>query len=95
MRWTWNPDKSRENLLKHGIEFETAQLVFRDPFMTMSEDPFPHEQRWRTLGRVQGNILFVVHTWPEGAERTGRIIAARKATPHERRAYEEGWDENQ
>jgi uncharacterized DUF497 family protein len=37
--------------------------------------------------------IFVVHTWPDPdgeSEETGRIISARKATPHERRAYEEG-----
>ena len=38
----------------------------------------------------------VVHTWPAFDERTGvdigRIISARKATRHERMAYEEGLD---
>jgi hypothetical protein len=31
------------------------------------------------------------HTWPEESEgeEVGRIISARKATAHERRAYEE------
>ena len=39
-------------------------------------------------------VVFVVHTWPEPdpdtGEEVGRIISARKATSHERRAYEEG-----
>jgi uncharacterized DUF497 family protein len=39
-------------------------------------------------------LLFVIHTWPEakfeGDEPVGRIISARKATAHERKAYEEG-----
>jgi hypothetical protein len=39
-------------------------------------------------------VVFVVHTWPEPdpdtGEEVGRIISARKATAHERRAYEEG-----
>jgi uncharacterized DUF497 family protein len=38
--------------------------------------------------------IFVVHTWPEThadtGEEVGRIIGARKATTHERRAYVEG-----
>jgi uncharacterized DUF497 family protein len=29
--WTWDKAKSRSNLGKHGIDFETAQLVFDDP----------------------------------------------------------------
>jgi uncharacterized DUF497 family protein len=36
----------------------------------------------------------VIHTWPEAeseqGELVGRIISARKATAHERKAYEEG-----
>jgi uncharacterized DUF497 family protein len=37
-------------------------------------------------------VILVIHTWPEGSngEEAGRIISARKATPHERKAYEEG-----
>ena len=40
-----------------------------------------------------GNVvLLVVHTQPEleSGEEIGRIISARKATRHERKAYEEG-----
>lgn len=37
-------------------------------------------------------MLLVVHTWPEESEgeQVGRMISAREATAHERRAYEEG-----
>lgn len=39
-------------------------------------------------------LLLVIHTWPEAeseaGEPVGRIISARKATAHERKAYEEG-----
>ena len=45
------------------------------------------------MGEIDGVIVFVVHTWPEpddSGEEIGRIISARKATAHERKAYEEG-----
>ena len=87
MRWTWDPDKDRENELKHGISFSTAQLVFQDSFFTSREDPFPHEQRWRTTGFVGSSVIIVVHTWPD--EGPGRIISARKANRTERRRYED------
>lgn len=39
-------------------------------------------------------LLLVIHTWPEAeseaGEPVGRIVSARKATAHERKAYEEG-----
>ena len=71
MYWTWDPAKDRENLLKHDVKFDTAQLVFSDPFMLMQEDVFPFEQRWRTLGRIEGEVFLVIHTWPESNEESG------------------------
>ena len=87
MQWTWDPEKDRENVLKHGISFAIAQLVFQDSFFTSREDPYPHEQRWRTTGRAGPSVIIVVHTWPAGS--LGRIISARKANRTERRRYEE------
>ena len=57
-------------------------------------DDSAEEERWQTVGMVGNVVLFVVHTEPRldraTGELTGRIISARKATSHERRAYEEG-----
>ena len=89
MEWTWDPDKNRDNIRKHGVRFETAQLVFLDPNFQMEEDYFFAEQRWRTTGIVELDILLVVHTLPPAAGIPGRIISARKATPGERLRYEE------
>jgi uncharacterized DUF497 family protein len=32
MRVDWNQKKNETNKNKHGVDFETAQLVFYDPF---------------------------------------------------------------
>jgi uncharacterized protein len=92
VRWTWDPDKSAANRVKHGLSFETAALVFDDPFHASKPDPHPDGDRWHTIGLVGSVLLLVVHTWPEETEGepVGRIISARKATAHERKAYEEG-----
>ncbi len=94
MRWTWDPEKNYLNRRSHGLSFETAVLVFDDPLAATTTDPYPREQRWRTVGMVGGVALLVVHTWPEAyhvaGDEVGRIISARKATRHERNAYEEG-----
>ena len=94
MRWAWNANKSRKNRRNHGLDFETAQLVFDDLLAASRLDPHPGEERWQTIGTIGNVVVIVAHTWPEtdrrtGAE-TGRIISARKATAHERRIYEEG-----
>ena len=71
-----------------------AKLVFDDPLAMTRHDPHPDGDRWQTVGLIGGVTIFVVHTWPETradtGEEVGRIISARKATTHERRAYEEG-----
>lgn len=94
MYWTWDPDKGWANRLKHGIRFETATLVFDDHPARTREDPYQDEQRWQTVGVVGSMTLLVVHTWAEidpiSGEEIGRIVSARKATRHERIAYEEG-----
>ena len=94
MRWTWDPDKAAANRVKHGLSFETAVLVFDDPLHASKPDPHPDEDRWHTIGLVGSVLLLVIHTWPEAeseaGEPVGRIISARKATAHERKAYEEG-----
>lgn len=94
MRWVWTDEKNRLNKRDHQVSFETAQLVFRDPLAASQRDPYPDEERWQTIGVIGHVVVFVVHTWPEPdpdtGEEIGRIISARKATAHERRAYEAG-----
>lgn len=94
MRWTWDADKDRINKAKHGLSFELAQRVFDDPLAVSRPDPDPDEARWQTVGLIGAVAVLVIHTWPETdpeiGDETGRIISARKATSHERKAYEEG-----
>lgn len=94
MRWTWNPAKERANRRRHGLGFDTASLVFDDPLALSRPDDHSGEERWNTVGAIEGVIVFVVHTWPDPdldtGEEVGRIISARRATTHERKAYEEG-----
>lgn len=94
MRWTWDQAKNEANLQAHSLSFEAAAYVFDDPLSATQEDPYPHEQRWRTIGMVGTQVVMVVHTWPdfdtETGDEIGRIISARKATRRERETYEEG-----
>jgi uncharacterized DUF497 family protein len=90
LQWTWDAHKADANLKKHGVGFELALLVFDDPLQLTQLDPWPGEERWRTIGAPFPDrplLLFVVHTDENGEG--GRLISARKATLHERRAYED------
>jgi uncharacterized DUF497 family protein len=93
MRFVWEERKSRRNLAKHKVSFETATLVFDDPRAISRLDRIEHgEERWQTLGLAGGIVvLLVAHTYyDEEGEEVIRIISARKATPHERKMYEQG-----
>ena len=93
MRLIWEERKSRRNLAKHKVSFETATLVFDDPRAISRLDRIEHgEERWQTLGLAGGIVvLLVAHTYyDEDGEEVIRIISARKATPHERKMYEQG-----
>ena len=92
MRFTWDEDKNRRNLAKHKISFETARLVFEDPFHVSRLDrDVEGEERWQTMGLIGSIVVVLVaHTYrEEGDEAVIRIISARKATSHERRYYEQ------
>jgi uncharacterized DUF497 family protein len=92
MRFEWDEAKNRSNRRKHGIAFELAQEAFADPFcLTFPESQAESEERFWTIGCISGlMVIVVVHTFRDDRdEEVVRIISARKATPRERRAYEE------
>jgi uncharacterized DUF497 family protein len=90
MRFEWDDDKNRRNLAKHKFSFETARLVFDDPQVRSIQDRVVEgEERWQTIGMVSGTVLLVAHTYRgEAGDEVIRLISARKAVAHERRAYE-------
>jgi uncharacterized protein len=91
MRLEWDEQKNRLNLRKHAVRFQTAVLVFEDPYaITQRDVTFEDEERWITVGAIgPGSILLVVHTfYEEHDEEVIRVISARAAESDERRAYE-------
>jgi uncharacterized DUF497 family protein len=88
VRFDWDEAKNRRNVAKHGIHFETAVVAFEDPYALVRLDRVVDgEERWQTIGTIDGLIvLLVAHTL---ADELIRIISARKATPRERKLYEE------
>jgi uncharacterized DUF497 family protein len=92
VRIIWDRNKNRSNLLKHGVRFEVASLVFEDPLHISILDRVENgEERWRTVGMVGAVVvLLVAHAFVEQeGEEIVRIISARKATRKERHTYEE------
>jgi uncharacterized protein len=89
LQFTWDPGKAAANLRKHGVAFEDASTVFRNPLAQVLPDPTHSEREQRSLilgHSAGGRLLLVVFT--ETEERI-RIISARDASGRERREYEE------
>ena len=84
----WDPGKARLNLQKHGVSFADAVGSLEDEGAITIRDSFlEEEERWITMGLdALGRILVVIYTLRND---NVRIISARKATPRERRRYEE------
>jgi uncharacterized DUF497 family protein len=99
IRFEWDEAKNLSNRRKHGVTFEEASQVFRDPPHVSVQDRVEGgELRWQTLGLVEDLLLLTVaHTVREESDDGKlidviRIISARPATRKERRRYE---DENE
>ena len=89
----WDAAKAAGNRRKHGVSFELAATVFRDPLMISipDEEHSETEERWITMGQAENSkLLLVVHTYLEISAKIAnvRIISARPATKHEQRQYE-------
>ena len=88
MRFSWDEGKAKANARKHGVSFDEATTVFRDPLAGTIPDPdhSTWEARWVTFGlSSSGRLLVVCHTEEEGVF---RMISAREASTYERKRYE-------
>ncbi|OIP92668.1 MAG: hypothetical protein AUK55_09165 [Syntrophobacteraceae bacterium CG2_30_61_12] len=89
----WDENKARSNLKKHRVRFDEAKTLFSDPFLITFPDEYhsDSEERLISIGcSALGRILLVVHCERREADNVIlRIISCRKATPQERRTYEE------
>lgn len=87
MEFEWRDAKAEANLNVHGVSFELARTVFRDPkAIELLDDPdYYGEDRYLIVGMAEGELpLFVAYT--ERDERI-RIISARRVTQHEQDGY--------
>ena len=87
LKFEWHDAKAEANLEAHGVSFDLATTVFKDPFAIERLDDREDygEQRFVIIGMAEGHVLlFVAYT--EREERI-RIISARRATQYEQDDY--------
>lgn len=93
LEFEWDRKKAEENLKTHGVSFEEAVTVFRDPLARIVDDPdhSQDERREIAVGHSGRRRLLLV-SFVERQPRV-RIISARSATRRERRDYEQSTKE--
>jgi uncharacterized DUF497 family protein len=90
MKFQWDPEKAARNLRKHGVSFDEAVTVFKDPLAFIFDDVEHSEQENREIiigMSALRRILLVCFV--ERYQNTVRIISARSATRRENQDYEE------
>jgi uncharacterized DUF497 family protein len=85
MNFEWSEAKRQTVLAARGLDFVDAEAFFDGrPLMTTlsSRDD---EQRWVSIGALDGGLIAVVWTWRGSAI---RVIIMRKARDGEKRRYQ-------
>jgi len=90
MKFQWDPAKAEDNIRKHGVSFDEAVTVFKDPLAFIFDDVEHSEGEHREIiiGMSALSRMLLV-CFVERHEDTVRIISARPATRREKQDYEE------
>jgi uncharacterized DUF497 family protein len=88
IKFEWDERKSKTNIRKHKVSFETACEAFFDPFLrVVNAGIVEGEPREAVIGMTENwRLLSVVYI--EGDD-VIRIVSARTAEKQERKIYEE------
>ncbi len=89
--FVWDEAKRKSNLVKHGLDFEDAHLVYENPDKCTYEAGYRGERRLIDLATavIRGRLLTLIYT-----ERGNdvRVISFRPASREEREQYEQDKD---
>jgi uncharacterized DUF497 family protein len=87
LEFEWDAAKAAANLRLHGVGFELAKTVFKDPFsVELLDDRKDYgEERFVVIGMAEDRLLlFVAYTHRKDRI---RVISARRATKYEQDDY--------
>jgi len=87
--FTWDEEKQKANIRKHGVTFIEAATVFDDDNALVRDDPdhSQDEDRFIIIGFSENARLLIVCHCYRTDDSIIRIISARKADRKERKEY--------
>jgi len=65
MKFEWDENKAKSNVVKHGITFLEAVTIFADPYLLFTEDSQhsqQEEREWAVGETENGSLIVVVFT---------------------------------
>jgi len=87
MKFEWDINKNEKNIMRHGIDFQDAYLVFEHPMLVKIDTRKDYgEQRLVGLGLLFDTEVVIVFT--KRADNI-RVISIRRANRNERKIYQE------
>ena len=86
MVFEYNRDKSNINKQKHGIDFQEAQKLWKDPYAFELPSPQSEdEERFLVLGKIDSKNYTAIITY---RDKNIRIISVRRSREKEKKLYE-------
>ena len=82
----FDPGKSAANHRKHGIDFESAQALWKDAGLVILPSRYPEEPRYLAIGRI-GRLHWTAIFTERGD--TIRLISVRRTRQNEKEIYEQ------
>ena len=80
MDFEFDPAKSAANKAKHGIGFEEAQALWKDPDLAVAPALAGPEPRLLAIGKIGANVWTAVFTW---RGENLRVISLRRSRANE------------
>jgi uncharacterized DUF497 family protein len=89
IQFVWDPVKAEHNSRKHGVSFDEASTVFKDPLAVIFDDEEHSDEEHREIiiGHSMAGRLLIV-SFVERKPDHVRLISARATTSRERKDYE-------
>lgn len=86
MKFEYDPDKSKRNQKKHGIDFDTARKLWEGRFVEFPAKSIGEDRRL-LIGKMKGVCWSAIITKRGGKI---RIISVRRSRDEEKDLYEKG-----
>ncbi len=76
MDFTFDPNKNRENLKRHGVDFERAQEIWDGPHVIIPAKNVSGEDRYAILGKIGRKVYMGIFTMRDDGI---RLISCHRA----------------